>query len=148
MKITVPSEIREWSFWLSSGLLGEEKLPLCPWAKKSMLDGSVDFWEDDVPLDLIPLPEKIRVRLVHLPGIPLEDLVSLRNSCNLGQGEFVFLESHPDDPGLIGGIKSVSDLPLIVIQRRSELLEAREILRKGNYYGYWDLDILQEMMNI
>jgi hypothetical protein len=25
MKITVPDEIKEWAFWLSSGVLGEEK---------------------------------------------------------------------------------------------------------------------------
>lgn len=148
MKCEIPDGIREWADLLSSGSLGPENLPLCHWARRSILEGSVDFWVDEEPLDLLPLPEEIRVRLVHLPGISLEDLVSLRNSCNLEQGEFVFLESHPDDPGLIGGVKSVSDLPLIVIQRRSELLEAREILRRGNYYGYWDLDILQEMMNI
>ena len=62
--------------------------------------------------------------------------------------EFIFLESHPEDLELIGGIKSVSDLPLIIIQRRKELLEARKILAKGNYYQYWDPEVLSKMLNI
>jgi hypothetical protein len=49
---------------------------------------------------------------------------------------------------MIGGIKSVSDLPLIIIQRRSELEEARKILAKGNYYQYWDPEVLSKMLNI
>jgi hypothetical protein len=148
MKITVPDEIKEWAFWLSSGVLGEEKIPLCPWAKKSVLEGSVDFWEGDSPDDLVPLPGEIKVRIVHLPGKSLEDLKEVRNFCNSKGSEFIFLESHPEDPELIGGIKSVSKLPLIIIQRREELLEARKILMRGNYYKYWDPDVLSGMLNI
>jgi hypothetical protein len=148
MKITVPPEIQEWSFWLSSGLLGEEKLPLCPWAKKSMLEGSVDFWEKEDPSDLVPLPEEIKVRLVHLPGKSTEDLVSIRDLCNSKEKDFIFLDSHPEDTETIGGIKSVSDLPLILIQRRTEIEEARKILAKGNYYQYWDPEVLSKMLNI
>ena len=148
MKITIPVEIKEWAFWLSSGILGEEKLPLCPWAKKSILEGSVEFWVDENPLDLIPLPEEIKVRIVHLPDKSPEELIEIRDLCNSSGVEFIFLESHPEDPELIGGIRSVSNLALIIIQRREELLEARKILAKGNYYQYWDPEILSKMLNI
>ena len=136
MKITIPLKIKEWAFWLSSGILGEEKLPMCPWAKKSILEGSVDFWEEENPLDLVPLPNEIKVRIVHLPGRSLENLEEIRNFCNSKSEEFIFLDSHPEDPELIGGIKSVSEIPLILIQRRNEIIEARKILEKGNYYKY------------
>ena len=148
MKITIPQQIQEWAFKLSDGILGEEKLPLCPWAKKAVLDRSVDCWVDENPLDLIPLPEEIKVRIVHLPGKSLTELIEIRDLCNSGEEEFIFLESHPEDPEMIGGIKSVSDLPLIIIQRRKELLEARKILAKGNYYQYWDPEVLSKMLNI
>ena len=148
MKITIPEEVKEWAFWLSSGILGEEKLPLCPWAKKSVLEGSVDFWINENPENLVPLPEEIKVRIVHFSNSSMEDLTRIRISCNLKNSEFVFLESHPEDEGLIGGIKSVSSLPLILIQRRSELEEARKILKRGKYYSYWDLDTLEEILNI
>ena len=148
MKITIPQQIQEWAFKLSDGILGEEKLPLCPWAKKAVLDGSVDCWVDENPLDLIPLPEEIKVRIVHLPGKSLTEIIEIRDLCNSGEEEFIFLESHPEDPEMIGGIKSVSDLPLIIIQRRKELLEARKILAKGNYYQYWDPEVLSKMLNI
>ena len=148
MKITIPDEIKEWAFWLSSGVLGEDKIPLCPWAKKSILEGSVDFWEDESPENLIPLPEEIKVRIVHMPNKSPEDLVVVRNFCNTLDSEFIFLDSHPEDSDLIGGIKSVSILPLIIIQRRKELEEAREILKRGKYYTYWDKKVLDDLMNI
>jgi hypothetical protein len=148
MKITIPDEIKEWAFWLSSGVLGEDKIPLCPWAKKSILEGSVDFWEEESPENLIPLPDEIKVRIVHMSNKSSEDLISVRNFCNTLDPEFIFLESHPEDPDLIGGIRSVSDLPLIIIQRRKELEEAREILKRGKYYNYWDKKVLDDLMNI
>jgi hypothetical protein len=148
MKITIPDEIKEWAFWLSSGVLGEDKIPLCPWAKKSIIEGSVDFWEDESPENLIPLPEEIKVRIVHMPNKSPEDLIVVRNFCNTLDSEFIFLDSHPEDSDLIGGIKSVSILPLIIIQRRKELEEAREILKRGKYYTYWDKKVLDDLMNI
>ena len=148
MKITIPDEIKEWAFWLSSGVLGEDKIPLCPWAKKSIIEGSVDFWENESPENLIPLPEEIKVRIVHMPNKSPEDLVVVRNFCNTLDSEFIFLDSHPEDSDLIGGIKSVSILPLIIIQRRKELEEAREILKRGKYYNYWDKKVLDDLMNI
>ena len=92
MKITIPQQIQEWAFKLSDGILGEEKLPLCPWAKKAVLDGSVDCWVDENPLDLIPLPEEIKVRIVHLPGKYLTELIEIRDLCNSGEEEFIFLK--------------------------------------------------------
>lgn len=148
MKKEIPEEIKEWAFWLSSGLLGEEKLPLCPWAKKSILEGSVDFWENGDPSGLVPLPPGIKVRIVSLPCSSLEDLVSMRQSLNKKHKEWIFLESHPEDFETIGGIRSVFSTPLILIQSRRELEEARKTLKRGNYYSYWNPNILEEILNI
>lgn len=148
MKVELPEEIKEWAFWLSSGILGEEKLPLCPWAKKSIMEGSVDFWEEQDPSKLVPLPEEIKVRIVYLPGKTHLDLIEIRNYCNLKNKEFIFLESHPEDSQLIGGIKSVSSFPLILVQRRKEIEEARIHLQRGKYYSYWDPKVLEEILNI
>lgn len=147
MKITIPEEIKEWAFWLSSGMLGEENLPLCPWAKKSILEGSVDFWEDEDPENLVPLPEKIKVRIVSFPEKNIEEILEIRDRCSKKFSEWIFLDSHPDDEETIGGIKSVFKSPLILIQSRKELLEAREILKKGRYYSYWDSGVLERMLS-
>ena len=147
MKITIPEEIKEWAFWLSSGMLGEENLPLCPWAKKSILEGSVDFWEEEEPENLVPLPEGIKVRIVSFPGKKLEEILEIRDRCSKEFSEWIFLDSHPDDEETIGGIKSVFKSPLILIQSRKELLEAREILKKGRYYSYWDSEVLERMLS-
>ena len=148
MKKEIPEEIKQWAFWLSSGLLGEEKLPLCPWAKRSILEGSVDFWENHNPLDLVPLPPGIKVRIVSLPNSNWEDLISIRDEGNRLNKDWVFLESHPEDFQTIGGIKSVFKSPLMLIQSRRELKEAREILKKGNYYFYWDDDVLKSILGL
>ena len=147
MKITIPEEIKEWAFWLSGGMLGEENLPLCPWAKKSILEGSVDFWEEEEPENLVPLPEGIKVRIVSFPGKKLEEILEIRDRCSKEFSEWIFLDSHPDDEETIGGIRSVFKSPLILIQSRKELLEAREILKKGRYYSYWDSEVLERMLS-
>lgn len=147
MKITIPEEIKEWAFWLSSGMLGEENLPLCPWAKKSILEGSVDFWEEEDPENLVPLPEGIKVRIVSFPGKNIEEILEIRDRCSKKFSGWIFLDSHPDDEETIGGIKSVFKSPLILIQSRKELLEAREILKKGRYYSYWDSEVLERMLS-
>ena len=147
MKVTIPEEIKEWAFWLSSGMLGEENLPLCPWAKKSILEGSVDFWEGEDPENLVPLPEGIKVRIVSFPGKNIEEILEIRDRCSKKFSEWIFLDSHPDDEETIGGIKSVFKSPLILIQSRKELLEAREILKKGRYYSYWDSKVLERMLS-
>jgi len=147
VKITIPEKIKEWAFWLSGGMLGEENLPLCPWAKKSILEGSVDFWEGEDPENLVPLPEKIKVRIVSFPGKKPEEILEIRDRCSKKFSEWVFLDSHPDDEETIGGIKSVFKSPLILIQSRKELSEAREILKKGRYYSYWDPGVLERMLS-
>ena len=147
MKITIPEEIREWAFWLSSGILGEENLPLCPWAKKSILEGSVDYWEDENPENLVPLPSEIKVRIISFPGKSIEETLEIRDKCGKKFPEWVFLESHPDDSETIGGVVSVFRSPLILIQNRKELEEAREILKRGNYYSYWDSKTLERMFS-
>ena len=148
MRKEIPNEIKEWAFWLSSGVLGEDSLPLCPWAKKSILEGSVCFWEEMDPLDLVPLSPEIKVGLVHLPGKSHKELIEIRNFCNSKAKEFIFLESHPKDDHLIWGLRTVSSLPLILIQRREELEKARSYLRRGQYYSYWDSKVLEEILNI
>lgn len=146
MKKEIPEEIKEWAFWLSSGLLGEEKLPLCPWAKRSILEESVDFWENSNPLDLVPLPPGIKVRIISIPCASLDDLISIRIEGNKKNKDWIFLESHPDDLERIGGIRSVFSSPLILIQSRKELERARKLLKSGKYYSYWDPEVLESLL--
>ena len=148
LKSNLPEEIKEWAFWLSSGLLGEEKLPLCPWAKKSILEESVDYYENQEPERLVPLPKGIKVRIVSFPEKSHQEIIEIRNRCNKTFNDWVFLDSHPDDEGNIGGIRSVYKSPLLLIQSRKELEEARKILQSGKYYSYWDPSTLKEILSL
>jgi hypothetical protein len=148
MKKEIPQEIKDWIFFLSSSALGKGEFPLCPWAKKTLTEGSVDYWEGEDPKNLVPLPEGIRVRILHLPESSHQDLIQIRNECNREFRDWIFLESHPDDGEEIGGIRSVGDRPMILIQGRKELQEARESLRNTPYYSYWDPEILDSILAI
>lgn len=146
MKITIPDGIKDWAFWLSSRILGDEKLPLCPWAYKSIIEESVDFWIDEDPGTLIPLPEKIKVRIVQFSDKSFEEIINIKTRCNLLDPNYIFLESHPDDSETIGGLKSVYKDPLILIQNRKDLEDFRKILSKTNYYSYWDKNSLDDLL--
>jgi hypothetical protein len=148
MKVEIPEDIKEWSFWLNSGILGKEKLPLCPWAKKAILDGSVECFENEVPELLVPFPEGIKVRILLLDVKTLEDVVELRNTCNQKFKDWIFLDSHPEDESTIGGIKSTFKSPLLLIQPRKDLEDARKILERGNYYSYWDPNVLKDILSL
>ncbi len=147
MKPLIPEDIKEWAFWLSSGLIGKENLPLCPWAKKSVLDGSVEYYIEEDPAGLVPFPEGIRIRIVSFPEKSLSELEEITQSCGKRFKDWVFLESHPEDEETIGGIKSVFSSPLILIQQREDLEKHRKILRRGNYYSYWDPFTLDEILS-
>jgi hypothetical protein len=147
LKTEIPDEIKEWAYWLSSGLLGKEKLPLCPWARKSVLDGSVEYYIGEDPSKLVPLPEGVKVRIVSFPEKSLSDLEEISRSCQEKFDDWVFLESHPEDIETIGGVRSVFSSPLILIQQREDLEKHREILRRGNYYSYWDPSVLAEILS-
>ena len=148
VKITIPDEIKEWAFWLSSGILGEEKIPLCPWARKSILEGSVEFYVEEDPGELIPFPEGINVRIVSFEGRNHSDVIEIRNRCNKISKDWIYLDSHPDDEDIIGGIKTVFKNPLILIQPRKDLEAAREVLKRGNYYSYWNPSVLAEILSL
>ena len=148
LKLNLPDEIKDWAFWLSTFLLGQEKIPLCPWAKKSILEGSVEYYEGEDPRDLVPFPKGIKVRIVSFPGTSHRELIEIRNRCNQNLEGWIFLDSHPEDEETIGGVKSVFKSPLILIQPRKELEEAREILKRGKYYSYWNPDALEEILSL
>jgi len=148
MKKELPEDIKEWAFWLSSNILGDEKIPLCRWARKSILSGSVDYYESDNPENLIPLPNHIRVRIISFPGKNRQEIINIRDRCNKISDEWIFLDSHPEDEKEIGGLKSVYKTPLILIQNRKELEFARKSLISGNYYSYWDKSDLDHILSI
>jgi len=148
MKIKMPEDIREWAFWLSSDLIGRENLPLCPWAKKAILEGQVECFVDESPELLVPFPSNIKVRILLLPEKKFEDLIELRNTCNQKLKDWIFLDSHPEDESTIAGIRSTFKNPLLLIQPRKDLEKARKVLKKGNYYSYWDPDVLEEILSL
>ena len=58
----------------------------------------------------------------------------------------VFLPDHPHKKNYINGVETGNGhLPLIIVQNKKELLSARRILEKTDYYDKWDKDYLDEI---
>lgn len=60
--------------------------------------------------------------------------------------EYVFLPDHPQHKTTINNIQTNNNYyPCIIVQTKEELHNAREILKKTDYYSYWDQEYLKEI---
>jgi hypothetical protein len=101
---------------------------------------------DSVDLStLVPLEDNISVCVVLMAGASYDDLVAISNEYNEKFPEYLFLDTHPEETLTLRGMKTVWDHPGIIIQRRSELLEARNRLVKSGFYKKWDKDLLDSL---
>jgi len=139
---SLKKSLYEWILKISS----VESGPICPFALKSWINNEVRFVYDSVDLStLVPLEDNISVCVVLMAGASYDDLVDISNEYNEKFPEYLFLDTHPEETLTLRGMKTVWDHPGIIIQRRSELLEARNRLLKSGFYKNWDKDLLDSL---
>ena len=79
--------------------------------------------------------------------ISIEKLYRLCDFLNVSFPKFVFLPDHRDKNTNIQGVSTNNgQFNLILCQTRKKLIKARKQLNKTNYYSYWDIDYLKEIL--
>jgi len=124
-------------------------LPPCPFAKKSWLDGRVKIIFD-TNVDFTPILRDEYDLFIFSPTDLSEDsfehvVVKLREE--LGD-EYVVLDDHPNHSEEVDGFSLNFGYPLIFIQARKKLNEAREELKRMGYYKNWDEEYYKEVTEL
>ena len=128
---------------------------ICPFAKKALEEKKI-FWsyigyecESYILRYIEVTPEFEVVAFFNLKGnLTDKDLLSIITKLQVKRPDMVFLKDHPDNPGFISGVNtSNGEYPVILVQPRDKLEEAREKLMKTNYYDYWSEDYKKEILN-
>lgn len=133
------------------------KFSICPYAK-SALENKKVFWSyinkepDTYILNHIKNYFKDCIDFEVILYYNLEknlsdtDLLNIINKLQKERNDLVFLKDHPDNPGFINGLYTGNgEYPVILVQPRDKLMQARNALQKTDYYDYWSEEYKKEI---
>jgi hypothetical protein len=128
---------------------------ICPFAKKAFEEKKV-FWSyiDYEPEAYIlryieATPEFELIAFYNLSkNLTDEDLKNVISKLQSKRNDLIFLKDHPNNPGIINGVStSNGKYPVILVNPRKSLEEAREKLKKTKYYDYWSEEYKNEILS-
>ena len=132
-------------------------LPPCPYAKRAWLDGKVEFIKitggyvhlQGAVMGLLhnfPKDKDLVMFLLDPNSIPCEKLTSI--AITNSNKEFALLDDHPEQ------VEKIEDVVLnngkyaiLFVQRRNELLKAREDLKDTGYYDNFNEDYKKDVLS-
>ena len=137
--------------WILNTLSKPEKvfsnLPPCPFAKKAWLDNKVDIKEfisfEQFEEDIKSLKE---VMIFRFSDISSKDLEDIAKDYNQKYPTLLFLEEHPDLVECFGGLVVNHGTPMLIVQNRKELEDARKQLQKTGYYDNWSEELKDRIL--
>lgn len=133
--------IMQWAERISQPMAENNGWPICPYARKAIVNKTVKVWsaQDYYDLELIAQtfenkPWAVEVVVFDAAEFIEEHAVTLNHS----QDQLTALADDPLKPGDIAGHNPSNGLyPLIILQDRKDLLSKRNSLRDTDYYSTW-----------
>ena len=126
-------------------------LPPCPYARKAWKDKKVKVTYDRIvseqdyekvksgELDLIMIIQQ---------GANVDELYEFKHYLENTLGkDFVVLEDHPELKEEVGGMNLNFGKPVLFIQNRNKLTEARKFLESTNYYKNFDKEYKDDILS-
>lgn len=115
---------------------------ICPFAK---MPGVIPV--DKLSIQNVePLGIQITIYIETAVNSTFEELETLCRRLSKKHKKYIFLPDHPQKQNYINGVETGNEhLPLIIVQTKKELLTARAVLEKTDYYDFWDKEYLKEI---
>jgi hypothetical protein len=141
------NDIKEWINRISK--VQKTGHSICPFARKAKywvykyedrlsLELKASFFDDNFDL-YVCLPTN--------QYMTVEEAKYIEENCNRTAKETITLLDHPDDPGYIDNIYTGNGKYVIfLIQKKTDLLIAREQLHKSSYYDSWDSEYYNKIL--
>ena len=137
------SEVREWIKHVSvkRGELGGHAI--CPYA----FSASVHI-EERALKDVTLIEAGADVIIFIVEDCSVASMMATVDRLNMCYRDYMWLDDHKDEPTFINGVQSnFGKHNLILCQRRDKLLQARENLKKTDYYTYWHQEMYERIIN-
>lgn len=127
---------------------------ICPFAKKALEDKKI-YWSY-INFNAVPhikeFVEKTDPNFEIIAFFNVEnnltddDLLLIIKELQKNDSKNIYLKDHPDNPGFINRVNtSNGKYPVVLVQPKQKLLDARNKLKKTNYYSYWSEDYKTEI---
>jgi hypothetical protein len=150
----VEESLKEWLERITQPKKELKGFSVCPFAKKAVEENKI-YWSyigtdcESYILNYIDsTPNDFElIAFINLgKGLTDDNLLSIISKLNEKRPDLVFLKDHPDNPGFINGVETGNKkYPLILVQPKDKLSEAREKLKKTKYYDVWDEEYKKEI---
>jgi hypothetical protein len=147
-------EIQDWIFnTLSTPTPIFNNLPACPYAKKAWLDGKVEIVDKDWQTFDFSLLLTGKYDLYIIPcnsNLEVEAFDHLVEQVREHVGnQYIVLDDHPEHKEQVKEIDlNFGKCPLIFVQSREKLQEARKFLESKDYYKNWDPEYKNEVTEL
>ena len=128
---------------------------ICPFAKKALEDKKI-FWSSiayECESYILRYIESIcdfeLIVFYNLSkNLTDEDLLNLISKLQSKRSDLIFLKDHPENHGFINGLNTGNlEYPVILVNPKDRLIEARNKLLKTKYYDYWSEEYKNEILN-
>jgi hypothetical protein len=137
----VDSQILQWVEKLSLPRKELGNFPICPFAS------SATFRVVKKPLSDVAPIDGVDVAIFVVGQVSLSQLLQRCTELNMTYGDYIFLDDHISDPTYVNGVQTnYGHDNLVLVQKRHELLQAREILHKSEYYKYWSEEFYNKIV--
>ena len=125
--------IRQWILNISQPQEKLGKFAVCPFA------ATAKFHIEKRDLSDVGPCEGFQVTIFVVEDtLSLSDLVTKCAELNERYSDYIFLDDHKDEDSFINGVQTNNGkYNLILVQEKTELLRARKVLHKTEYYTYW-----------
>ena len=150
--------IRDWILKdLSKPVALLNNLPKCPFAKKALLDQKVKFFKASGDLNYVVKEitkhwkdDEIEVAVIHLDwNVKTDEIERIVNVYNklYEPKDFLLLDDHVEVEEKIEDVDfSNGQYNILLLQRKSKIVDARKQLKKLNYYKNWPKEYYDEVV--
>mgnify|MGYP001174322765 FL=1 len=126
-------------------------LPPCPYARKAWKDKKVKVTYDKSVLmeDYAKLNSgELDLIMIIQQDANVDELYELKDylESNLGK-DYVILEDHPELKEEVGGMNLNFGKPVLFVQNRKKLTEARKFLETKDYYKNFDKEYKDDILS-
>lgn len=135
--------ILAWAERVSKPMADNNGWPMCPYARKAMVNNSIKVWTADDFNDLCAIAERFEMRPWAIDVVIMSSNLGLDQHAddinwNFEHSGIAALADDPDKPGDIAGHNpSNGKYPVLILQDRDDLLHKRAGLKSTNYYSTW-----------